>query len=155
MTPAELNPILGLPDSTVWSQSSPGAPLAPDGLDNPVVLAWLASVQRGEVAADRVAATKWVCRYRIEVLAGMTAQAQANWQSAMLRLTNIRLDGGTLTAEQEADRVFALAADAWKNATRLASDTIEATPGLSPFAEDAPWPPLPDPATVRPVPKYI
>lgn len=103
----------------------------------------------------RVAAIKWYCQYRIETLAGMTATAQANWQSAMIRLTDILLEGGSLTADEQADRAFARAADSWKNATRKKSDEIEAIEGLSPFSSDASWPGLPDPTTVRPVPKYV
>lgn len=102
----------------------------------------------------RIAATKWYAWYRIEVMAGMTSQSQSNWTQVLLTLADIMLEGGELTVDQQADRAFGKLALRWKDSTRLASDVIEAS-GRSPFDPVSFWPPLPDPAFVRPVPKYV
>jgi hypothetical protein len=100
----------------------------------------------------RIAAAKWEAARRIRAV--FPDHQRENWGRYLQRLTNkVNLQKVELTEEEQTDVAFALAADNWINAVRVQSDIIEATEGLSPFAPEAPWPPMPDTASFRACPK--
>ncbi len=121
-------------------------------LPEPVV-AFLREAVLGTVAPNRISAVKWEAARRITA-AGFTTTNQANWTRYASRLLRKQVNGVTLTDDEQLDADFAEAAACWIDAVRSASDAIEIL-AMSPWSDEAPWPPMPDPAGYRACPKVI
>lgn len=114
-----LNKILSLPSSTSWSVG------APDGitLTRAQQLAIQPLLDNGVAEVIDVDAVKAEASRRI--LAILPAHKQANTLARSSELLEILASGGTLTAEEEADRLAAKAAWSEVSAIRAASNVIE------------------------------
>ena len=124
-----LNKILALPSSTSWSAD------APDGitLTKAQQLAIQPLLDNGVAEVIDADAVKAEASRRI--LALIPAHKQVNALARSSELLEIIASGGTLTAEEEADRQAAKAVWAVVSAIRAASNAIEAQPLPSDYLE--------------------
>lgn len=75
------------------------------------------------------------------ILTAMPDWMQRNMNMRATELQEIRLNGETLTEEEEAERVALIAASDWVKSVRAASDTIEEMqPIPANFRDDEHWP---------------
>ena len=75
------------------------------------------------------------------ILAVYADWKQRNMTMRATELQEIRIGGGTLTAEEETERLALIAASDWVKSMRVASDAIEAMdPIPNDFRNDSFWP---------------